>query len=61
MSYQVKTVRISFAVDFIIGIPDGMTEEEYENYIKDFSMETDLEEGDISLADYTPYEEYLEE
>ncbi len=61
MSYQIKPIRIRFVVDFMIAIPDGMTEEEYESYIKDFSMETDLEQGDISLQDYTPYEEYLEE
>ena len=61
MSYQVKPVHIRFVVDFEIGLPDGMTEEEYEDYIKDFSMETDLDEGSISLADYTPYEEYSQE
>lgn len=58
MDYEIKTIHIRFVVDFDIGLPDGMTEEEYEDYIKDFSMETDLDEGSISLADYTSYEEY---
>lgn len=61
MSYQVKPVRIRFVVDFEIGLPDGMTEEEYEKYIKDFAIESDLDEGDITLTDYTSYEEYLKE
>lgn len=61
MDYEIKTIHIRFVVDFDIGLPDGMTEEEYEDYIKDFSMETDLDEGSISLADYTSYEEYLQE
>jgi len=58
MDYEIKTVRISYVVDFEIGLPDGMTEEEYEKYIHDFSVETDLDEGDISLAEYTSYEDY---
>lgn len=53
-----KLVHLRYVVDFYYGVPDGMSEEEYKEYMESLGAPTDLDEGDITLDEYTPYEEY---